>query len=67
MLFKDLPLQTHFFLPDQDDVCLKITRTEAVDRSCARGWCFPVKADTQCDLAVRKDAGARADLPQQES
>ena len=56
MLFKDLPLQAHFFLPDQDDVCRKITPTQAVDRSCARGWCFDVAPETRCDLAVRNVA-----------
>lgn len=56
MLFKDLPVRAHFFLPGQDDVCLKITETQAVDASCARGWCFGLKPDTRIDLAVRNVA-----------
>jgi hypothetical protein len=44
----------------QDEVCLKITPTQAVDDSCARGWCFDVRPDTECDLAVRNVASLRS-------
>jgi hypothetical protein len=61
MLFKDLPIWDHFFLPHQDDVCLKTGPSTAVDASCARGFCFTVRPEEVCDLAIRKDAaGSRA-------
>ena len=56
MMFRDLPLQACFFLPDHEDVCRKITPTQAVDSSCARGWCLEVQPETVCDLAVRNFA-----------
>ena len=55
MLFKDLPMWAHFFLPHDEDVCRKTGPTTAVDRSCAPGFCFTVRPDEACDLAVRKD------------
>jgi len=58
MLFKDVPIWAHFFLRHVDDVCLKVSPATAVDRSCAKGWCFEVRADEACDLAVRRDAPA---------
>lgn len=54
MLFKDLPIWAHFFLPHDDDVCCKTAPTTAVDCSCAPGFCFTVRPDQNCDLAVRK-------------
>ena len=56
MLFKELPIWAHFYLAHEADVCLKVSDTTAVDRSCAKGWCFEVRPDEICDLAVRRDA-----------
>lgn len=61
MLFKDLPHLAHFFLVNDDEVCLKISPTTAVDRFCARGFCFTVQPDDACDLAVRKAARESVD------
>ena len=56
MLFKDLPMWALFFLPHDADVCRKTGPTTAMDRSCAPGFCFTVRPDEVCDMAVRKDA-----------
>ena len=63
MLFQDLPMWVHFFLPHDDDVCLVTGPTTAVDRSCAPGFCFTVRPDEDCELAVRKADAMRSLSP----